>query len=110
MTLDKTVIMLDLAERERLAWLAEECAEVTKSAMKILRHGYESYNPLIPNAPTNRDDLEKEIGHVLAVLDLMSTEEDIDEDAIEKYSNERDRDIVEGKCYLHYQGNFKNKE
>lgn len=65
------------AEIERLALLVEECAEVQQIAMKILRHGYESYNPTIQNSPTNREDLQKEIGHLQFAIELMVEKEDI---------------------------------
>lgn len=65
------------AEAERLALLVEECAEVQQIAMKILRHGYESYNPTIPNSPTNRDDIQKEIGHLQFAIELMVDKDDI---------------------------------
>lgn len=54
------------AQAERLAMLAEECAEVIQIVGKILRHGYDSYNPLDPNTP-NRRLLEKEVIDVLSV-------------------------------------------
>lgn len=53
------------AEAERLALLAEECGEVIKAVMKILRHGYESVNPdAQPALSNNRGDLMDELGHV----------------------------------------------
>lgn len=64
-------------ETERLALLAEECAEVVKSVGKIMRHGYSSRNPTVTNSPTNRDDLEREIGDVLWAVDLMAHSGDI---------------------------------
>lgn len=51
------------AQMERLALLAEECAEVVQAVAKVQRHGYESVNPLEPG-DTNRKMLEIEIGHV----------------------------------------------
>lgn len=65
---------LTAAEDERLALLAEECAEVIQIVAKIQRHGYESTNPTTPSQTitlTNRYMLEKEIGDVLAVMDLL---------------------------------------
>jgi hypothetical protein len=53
------------AQTERLVLLAEECGEVIKAAMKILRHGYESTNPdAQPALSNNRGDLMDELGHV----------------------------------------------
>lgn len=59
------------AQAERLAMLAEECAEVIQVVGKILRHGYESHHPEAPSI-TNRDLLEEEVGDLYAVLQMMS--------------------------------------
>lgn len=59
------------AQAERLAWLMEECGEVIQVIGKIQRHGLESKNPLIENSETNRGSLERELGDVLAAIDLM---------------------------------------
>jgi NTP pyrophosphatase (non-canonical NTP hydrolase) len=60
------------AETERLALLGEECAEVGKAIGKILRHGYPSRNPTVPDSASNREDLEREIGDLLWSIDLMA--------------------------------------
>lgn len=74
------------AQDERLALLAEECAEVIQAITKIQRHGYESYNPLDnrEHRLSNRQALEKEIGHVrhaigrlIAALDVTTEEIDL---------------------------------
>lgn len=65
------------AEAERLAMLAEECAEVITEVTKILRHGYESWNPddpeaqASPSSKTNRHTLRLEIIDVHAVMQAM---------------------------------------
>lgn len=64
------------AEAERLAMLSEECAEVIQAVSKILRHGYESVNPLAPEKGTNREQLARELIDVFAVLLLMQENED----------------------------------
>lgn len=58
------------AQAERLAFLAEECGEVIQAIGKILRHGYESSHPDIPER-TNRDDLKKELSHVYVAQSLL---------------------------------------
>lgn len=63
------------AESERLAVLVEECGEVVQIGMKILRHGYESCHP--NSEETNREDLEKEIGHIQAAYEMMTKAGDI---------------------------------
>ena len=65
------------AQAERLAMLAEECAEVIQIVGKILRHGYESYHPETPQE-TNRDMLEDEVGDLHAVLEMMRSAGDAD--------------------------------
>ena len=58
------------AEAERLAMLAEECAEVIAIVGKILRHGFDSYHPDQP-AVTNRDLLASELADVDGVVRAM---------------------------------------
>lgn len=66
------------AEAERLTKLSEECAEVVLVICKILRHGYESKHPHMPKwSPTNRAELEKELGHVDAALALLTAAGDV---------------------------------
>jgi hypothetical protein len=64
------------AEAERLELLAEEAAEVIQMVMKIQRHGYESYHPENPGT-SNRQLLEKEIGHFLFAMRFMQQRSDI---------------------------------
>jgi len=72
------------AEAERLAMLAEECAEVVKAVTKILRHGYASWNPddpaanASPSSKTNRHTIRLEMIDVLAVMEVMFKAGDID--------------------------------
>ena len=63
---------LSPSETERLALLGEECAEVCKTIGKIVRHGYPSRNPDLADSPTNREDLEHEVGDLLWAIDLMA--------------------------------------
>ena len=77
MTRDKFGNDLSNAELERLAILSEECSEVIKVINKTIRRGYSSSNPEITNSPTNREDLEREVGDVLWVISLMGITGDI---------------------------------
>lgn len=62
------------AEAERLAILIEECGETIQAASKVLRHGWESYDPTLPEGErvTNRMHLSKEIGHIYAAVNTMT--------------------------------------
>ena len=64
-------------EHERLAWLMEECAEVQQAIGKILRHGYESFDPTNPLHKGNRFDLCREIIDVLKAIELMVNKGDL---------------------------------
>jgi hypothetical protein len=66
------------AERERLAMLAEECAEVIQIIGKILRHGYDSYHPNDPQMITNRELLIRELQDIEGVVYGMCMNDDID--------------------------------
>lgn len=90
---------LSLAEAERLAWLLEEIGEVQQAIGKILRHGYENYHPEFPGI-RNRQDLEREVAHVYAALDLMVAQDDIDLDNIRPERNEKAHKV---KKWLHHQ-------
>lgn len=86
---------LSPAEAERLALLIEECGEVITAATKILRHGYESFNPLEPGRGrlSNREALEKEIGHVDHAIHLMLTGGDINATKYMAASNAKSKTI-----------------
>lgn len=93
---------LDDAELERLSILAEEMGEAIQAIGKILRHGYESNSPLLHQArehPTNRMDLEKELGDVLCAMDMMIGE-DVNGQHIDARRKEKAEKI---KPYLHHQ-------
>lgn len=76
---ERSVRTLSEAEAERLAMLAEECAEVIQIVGKILRHGYESFHPNNPSV-TNRELLDDELGDVRAIAKRMIAEGDIEGD------------------------------
>lgn len=68
---------LSPAEAERLALLAEECSEVVQIISKILRHGYESYNPNASVPRRNRALLIQELGDVLCAISLLDASGDV---------------------------------
>jgi hypothetical protein len=63
-------------EYERLALLLEEMGEAQQCIGKILRHGYESCDPTLPKDAqiTNRQDLERELGHIKVAVDLLTSQ------------------------------------
>ncbi len=87
-------------EHERLALLAEECGEVLQIVGKILRHGYESYNPFDPEKKTNRQLLETELGDLRLVVTMMTSGDDIEEGALANRAVLKSRKINQ---YLHHQ-------
>jgi hypothetical protein len=65
------------AEDERLAKLCEEAAEVVQIGMKIMRHGYESYNPDKPEDGSNREQLCRELEDLYKIATYMFVKADI---------------------------------
>jgi hypothetical protein len=59
-------------ELERLALLSEELGEAQHIIGKILRHGYDSSNPLETMPVRNRELLEHELGHVEFAISLLT--------------------------------------
>lgn len=112
--LDKALPLMPLhfngltpAEAERLAVLIEEAAEVQHIASKILRHGYQSFNPdLIVNQSehgpklSNREMLEKEIGHFSAAVHRMFSAHDL---IVERVGFHERRKKDTGGMYMHHQ-------
>lgn len=64
-------------ERERLYLLIEECNEVIHAASKILRFGSQEY--YAPRDETNKESLEKEIGQLLFIIDLLVSSGDLND-------------------------------
>ena len=98
--MDKHFNALSPAELERLALLGEEMCEAGQIIGKILRHGYESYDPTDENAVVNRALLQKELGHVKAAIRLMSRAEDIDLREVEWHQTHKLESV---KQWLHHQ-------
>lgn len=96
----KPATPLTAAEHERLSVLVEECAEVIKTAGKILRHGYESVNPLLPkfDQSSNRTCLENDLGEALLAVLLLVDNGDVSRDNI---SEALDFKIKRVSAWLH---------
>jgi len=69
---------LSEAEEERAALFIEENGEGLQAIGKVIRHGYESFNPFDPDKITNRTTLTKEVGDMLIAIELMLSAGDID--------------------------------
>lgn len=91
--------MLTPAESERLALLLEEMGEAQQAIGKILRHGYESFNPNDITQSTNRLNLMKELADVAVSIDYMIEARDVDESIIKNYYQEKHDNV---KQYLHH--------
>ena len=90
---------LSPSEAERLAYLLEELGEAQQAIGKILRHGYESYDPTVaPPAPTNRTMLRKELVDVVGAISRMERANDFREGAVLAHA-----DPAKGARYMHHQ-------
>lgn len=88
-------------ELERLAILSEELGEAQQIIGKILRHGYESSNPLKRGySPTNRTMLEKELGDIDAAVRMLCDALDLDQEKIFTNMAKKQETI---KRWLHHQ-------
>ena len=85
------------AEHERLSLLFEECSEVIQVVGKIMRHGYREGHP--DSLVTNREDLEKEIGHVISSVARLCEAGDISQEPIHISADKKLRDVIP---YLHH--------
>ena len=89
---------LSNAEAERLAVLMEELGEAQQAIGKILRHGFDtSYSE---NDPTNREQLEKELGDVQNAQRMMVEAGDLDPAEIQLRAKTKATTIGQ---YLHHQ-------
>lgn len=78
------------AATERLALLIEECGEVIQAATKVLRHGWDSHNPLKRDGTTNAEMLAKEIGQMTLAVNLLEENYDVRAiDVAEAYSDKK---------------------
>jgi len=90
---------LTQAQQERLYLLVEEAAEVQHIVSKILRHGYESYNPFDKEKKKNIFLLEKELGDLMFAIHFLASERDIDLNNVDVHKQEKRNTI---QRYLHF--------
>lgn len=86
-------------QAERLAVLCEELGEAQQAVGKILRHGYNSYDPTVINPLINKYALENEIAHVMVAADMLCLDGDLSRSAIIKVA---DAKVLSVKQWLHY--------
>jgi hypothetical protein len=90
------------AEIERLAILSEELGEAQQCIGKILRHGYESFNPTVKNGRSNRYELERECGDIYEAILMLCHAKDISDAQVNRQQAEKHESI---KRWLHHQSN-----
>ena len=91
---------LSVSEAERLALLLEEAGEVVQAIGKVLRHGYESWNPNDPRRTSNRESLERELGDMAAAIQLMTGRRDLNAAFIKQCQVDKLKKVGQ---YLHHQ-------
>lgn len=87
-------------ELERLSFLLEELGEAQQAIGKILRHGYESYNPTVDGHVGNRTDLAIELGHIRCAMIMLCEAGDVEKASIHMSADEK-REAV--KEWMHHQ-------
>lgn len=88
------------SQAERLALLVEELGEAGQAAGKILRHGYYSFHPFRPELGSNKKQLERELGDILAAAELLINSYDLSKESIEIA---KELKLFNVKQYLHHQ-------
>ena len=83
---------------EGLAILNEECSEVQHIISKILRHGFDSYNPNDPHHTENTKLLQSEIGDLLHAIGLAVELFGLDKNVIGIRISKKSQEIHE---YIH---------
>jgi len=86
------------SQLERLIIVSEECAEVQQIISKIIRHGFNDYSPFDETKTTNRVNLEKEIGDLLATIEILERN---DVDAISINANKNNK-LLRINKWLHF--------
>lgn len=88
LTKSKPFNELSPAQAELLACLSEEASEVGQAVGKILRHGYASVHPDFPMT-YNREYLEKELGDLLAIQELLVQAGELNVLRIRKHADQK---------------------
>lgn len=87
---------------ERIAILSEECGEVVQVCGKILRHGIDSTNPF--TTQDNSELLHKEVGDILAAIELLIIKGDLDRECINDLAKFKLEKYLDPEFpFVHYQ-------
>lgn len=86
-------------QAELLTLLAEESAEVVQSVTKILRHGLDSCHPSDPARTTNQANLHREVGQVLAAVEMLKNIGILETARLSEAQTEK---MVTVRPYLHH--------
>jgi hypothetical protein len=89
------------AMAERLALIIEEAAEASQVCTKILRHGMHSTHPV--SRLGNQELLEREIGDLLAVVELAIQAGDVRYEELLKHRKAKFQRVAQ---YLHSEENI----
>lgn len=88
------------AQAERLAILLEEMGEAQQAIGKILRHGYESFDPTGKTVGDNRFQLTRELGDVTYAITAITVACDVNKSLVDRRVREKAEKIGQ---YLHHQ-------
>lgn len=97
---DQPVHDLTLADQELFALLAEECSEVVKICMKILRHGLHSHHPI--SGESNYTLLQRELGDVRAATQLLVQASDLELINDRNLADRAEEKLLKVGKYLHH--------
>ena len=68
---------------EALYILMEECAEVTRAVSKVLRFGWDAVNPMVESNQNNTQNLQEEMGDLLAMIEIVTDRYNLSTGAIQ---------------------------
>ena len=72
---------------EVLSILQEECAEVIQAVSKVQRFGVDNHHP--ERTKTNKQELEEELGDLLAMIDILTEHNYIDPKAVQAHKEQK---------------------
>jgi len=97
----KTIIDLITSfpdDKLTLEHLGEELCEVGQMKSKIIRFGFEDEWPA-GSGWTNRRKLIQELGHILAVIDILKAKGIVSQEEMDQYKTEKWQSMVKWNAY-----------